>query len=155
MKRIIAIILAAALISPAFATQPAGWWQGAGYYLNNGGHNLTYFATKPGGHVQWVFAYSTPPVTPPVVPPVEVPPTVTPPATPTTPAAQPSAPAQPAQQEPAKANKGSKVAGGIAFAVVLTYFMWVICDREGIAWCQAPFKGPMDDRFDQERYGVQ
>lgn len=155
MKRIIAVVLAVTIgISPAFATMPTSWWQGAGWYMNNGGNNLTFFATKPPGHGQWVFAYSTPPVpptppvtppTPPVTPPTppvtpppvvpEVPPTVTPPTT-TPPAAPPAqqpapAPQQPAQQPAEGSGKGtSNTLGWVVFAGVAVFFWAVICSNE-------------------------
>ena len=86
-----------------------------------------------------------------------LPPTTTPkPVVKTVEPTTPTQPAQPAQNEPAKASRGNKIAGGIAFGSVAQFFVWVICDRENIEWCKAPdfMRGPLDDRFDQQRYGT-
>lgn len=67
-----------------------------------------------------------------------------------------AAPAQQPAQQPQQ--KGlSKLPGYIAMGGTAIFFMFVICEREAIAWCQAPawLRGPLDDRFDQQRYGVQ
>ena len=54
-------------------------------------------------------------------------------------------------------SKGNRITAALAVYVVAQFFMWIICDREHIEWCQAPdwYRGPLDDRFDLQRYGVQ